>query len=298
MIDMKKMTTIIISSILLFNLLLIFFATASCEEINTNTFYVGGSNEGNYSSIQEAINASSDGDTIFIYAGIYNETIVVNKSICLIGENKETTIINGNNNSDFVVWLFYKVNITGFTIQEGPLFGILIDGNGYCNTFQNDIKKNRIGIYVSGSINSNIFNNTISSNSEIGLEIENSSNKFDILMSENNTIYHNNFINNSQHTNDASNNFWSYNNEGNYYDDYTEFDKNNDGIGDEPYKILGGSNVDEYPLMMPYSGTIKLKEFYIDDESLYTMLIVGMVVAVLFCLPIAYVWYRKYYKVK
>ena len=32
-----------------------------------NTLYVGGSGEGNYSKIQDAINGASDGDTVFVY---------------------------------------------------------------------------------------------------------------------------------------------------------------------------------------------------------------------------------------
>ena len=168
----------IISSILLFNLFIILFSTGSCEEINSKMIYVGGTSNGNYSKIQDAINASNEGHKIYVIAGIYNETIFINKSINLIGENKKTTIINGRNNSDFVVKLFFNVNISGFTIQEGSYYGILIDGKGHCNIFQNEIKKNRIGIHISESNNSNIFNNTITNNTEIGLKIGNSSNKF------------------------------------------------------------------------------------------------------------------------
>jgi len=36
-----------------------------------NTLYVGGSGEGNYSSIQDAIDDASDGDTVFVYNGSY-----------------------------------------------------------------------------------------------------------------------------------------------------------------------------------------------------------------------------------
>jgi hypothetical protein len=45
--------------------------------------------------------------------------------------------------------------------------------------------------------------------------------------------------------------------------------------------------------MMPYIGKIRLKKFYVDDESLYTMLIIGMIIAILFLIPIGYIWYRK-----
>ena len=38
-----------------------------------NTLYVGGSGEGNYTKIQDAINNASDGDTVFVYNGTYYE---------------------------------------------------------------------------------------------------------------------------------------------------------------------------------------------------------------------------------
>ena len=85
-----------------------------------NTLYVGGSGSGNYSTIQDAIDDASDGDTIFVYddSSPYYENIVVDKSVNLLGENKNTTeIISGweefyviNISSDFV-------NISGFTIR-------------------------------------------------------------------------------------------------------------------------------------------------------------------------------------
>jgi parallel beta-helix repeat protein len=61
---------------------------------NGNTLYVGGSGPGNYSTIQEAIDAASDGDTIFIYSGTYDPSsnIHIYKELCIIGENKETVI--------------------------------------------------------------------------------------------------------------------------------------------------------------------------------------------------------------
>jgi len=39
--------------------------TAEAEKFYNNILYVGGSGEGNYSSIQDAIDNASDGDTIF-----------------------------------------------------------------------------------------------------------------------------------------------------------------------------------------------------------------------------------------
>jgi len=83
-----------------------------------NTLYVGGSGPGNYSSIQSAINDASDGDIVFVYAGIYYENILIDKSISLIGEDKQTTIINGNFTNSAVLIENDDVLIEKFTITN------------------------------------------------------------------------------------------------------------------------------------------------------------------------------------
>jgi parallel beta-helix repeat protein len=49
----------------------------------------------NYPTIQQAINAANPGDTIFIKNGIYFEEVVLNKTVSLVGESPENTIIDG-----------------------------------------------------------------------------------------------------------------------------------------------------------------------------------------------------------
>lgn len=262
------------------------------EFANGKILYVGGSGEGNYSIIQDAINISYIGDTIFVYNGTYYENIEINKSISIVGENKDSTIINGTNSNNVITLKAPNINISGFTVKDGLISGILIERSINCKIFQNIIDRNLIGINVISSNYTIIFNNTISNNTAIGMNITN--NIVPSYFSKYNSVYHNNFINNRQNAYDEGiSNNWSYQNQGNYYDDYFGLDKNNDGIGDKAYFIPGGESIDNYPLMMPYNGNIRLKEFYVDDESLYTMLIIGMVVAILFLLPIAYIWYRK-----
>ncbi len=59
------------------------------------TIYVGGSNPGNYSTIQEAVSAAYPGDTIFVYSGDYNGTVNIQKPLTIIGEDRETTKVHG-----------------------------------------------------------------------------------------------------------------------------------------------------------------------------------------------------------
>ena len=70
----------------------------STVSFDGNILYVGGSGPNNYTKIHDAINDSTDGDTIFVYNGTYYEhNITIDKSISLIGENRDDTIVYGTN---------------------------------------------------------------------------------------------------------------------------------------------------------------------------------------------------------
>ncbi|TET57454.1 hypothetical protein E3J51_02850, partial [Candidatus Bathyarchaeota archaeon] len=46
-----------------------------------------------FATIQEAINNATPGDMIFVSSGRYYERVVINKTVMLVGENRETTIV-------------------------------------------------------------------------------------------------------------------------------------------------------------------------------------------------------------
>ena len=68
--------------------------------------------------IQNLIDEASDGDTIYIPSGTYYENIVIDKSISLIGEDKDTTVIDGRGRGNVVHISANWVNITGFKICD------------------------------------------------------------------------------------------------------------------------------------------------------------------------------------
>jgi parallel beta-helix repeat protein len=293
---MRGVVVLLIAVFLLVGISIIYHSIKG-EKTVGNTLYVGGSGEENYSSIQDAINNAITGSTIYVYSGKYYENISINKSITLIGQNTKDTIIYGQ--FDIIEIKANLTNISDFTIKwflnasdiNRTGIGIKFLGANNCNIKNNIIIDGQYGIYLSNSYNNNIENNTISNNS------------FAIFLSnqcKNNTITHNNFINNTNNSYDTGNNTWfnSNLNQGNYWDDYIGLDKNNDGIGDTPYNIPGGGNIDEYPLIMPYEGKIRPGKFFVEEGPLYTMLIIGLIAAILFCLPVGYICYRKYHKVK
>ena len=71
------------------------------------TLYVGGSGEGNYTKIQDAIDNSSHGDTVYVYNGTYYESLKITKSIRL---NSYSALNDLSNNSPFAV-VFVKLSM-------------------------------------------------------------------------------------------------------------------------------------------------------------------------------------------
>lgn len=116
------------------------------------TLYVGGSGPGNYTSIKAAVDDARDGDTVFVYSGVYNESIPVDRQIDILGADTDTTIINAAAG--------YAVNITaegakiqGFTIQNGgyPYAGVILHGAARNTLSRCHFRNNEdaIGIYSS-----------------------------------------------------------------------------------------------------------------------------------------------------
>ncbi len=136
-----------------------------------NTLYVGGSGPNNYTTIQSAINDSADGYTVFVYddSSPYYENIIINNSIQLLGESKETTVVNGNDSGDVITISVDYVIISGFTIEDsGDDYsnhdaGIKLLSNENIIT-DNYITYNREGVYLSSSNSNNISNNSINYN--------------------------------------------------------------------------------------------------------------------------------------
>ena len=147
------------------------------------TLYVGGNGTGNYSKIQDAIDNASDGDTVFVYddSSPYFENVYIDERINLIGEDKNSTIIDGYESGTVVTILADNVTISGFTIQNcGNLwYAAGVDIRSDFNTIsKNVIKSNFKGISIwDSSCNSLLENNIVSSNfGEAGIVIKRYSN--------------------------------------------------------------------------------------------------------------------------
>ncbi len=82
--------------------------------------YVGGSGPGNYSRIQDAIDNISGETTVFVYPGSYEENIVIPSDVHVLGYEKQSTILKGDQ-SEYVVKFAVgakNASIASFTIEN------------------------------------------------------------------------------------------------------------------------------------------------------------------------------------
>ena len=187
----------------------------------------------------------------------FNNSVFENKIIksgvigCLVSSQSIDNIISGN------------------TITNSAHHGIVLEWGSNNNIISENILNNSYyGMYLYGSSDNAIYENTISNNSISGMLLERD--PFFERNSDNNYIYHNNFINNTQHTNDKCTNIWDddYPSGGNYWDDSNSLDIDSDGIGDIHYRISGVVDYDWYPLLNPWNGTaLTLDIIYVDDDN-------------------------------
>jgi len=162
-----------------------------------------GSQQHPYQTIQEGIDNTYDGYTVYVSNGTYQENIVVNNEINLVGENKSMTIVDGGCFEDVIRINAKNVTISGFTIQNSSkelyhagivtfsqyLFndisttitdniiqnngiGIFLYMGGSNSIKENVIKNNNQGIHIFCSIDNHIEGNLIQNNEGNGIESE------------------------------------------------------------------------------------------------------------------------------
>jgi nitrous oxidase accessory protein NosD len=206
--------------------------------------------DGEYITIQAALDAAHPGDTIEVYSGTYNEHIIVMKEVSLngidheLGNGSDTgkPVIDAQGTESVVTITADNVNITGFIIQNGVY-----------------------GIFFTTTNCSRIIGNTITGNSKEGIHVG--------VPSHSNLFVYNLFIENTLHAFDNSTNAWNAT-VGNYWDDYFiqnpgGVDANHDGLWDTPYNISGGENQDLHPLAIPPPAKINVEIRSPQENILY-----------------------------
>jgi nitrous oxidase accessory protein len=116
----------------------------------------------NYPKIQEAVDAANPGDTILVSAGTYEEGfILINKSLTIIGEGANSTVITPRGVNDIFEIHADNVTVSGFTIWSGPSSSVgLYDSRG-CNITNNIMHGGWYTIALYNSSNNLIVHNTV-----------------------------------------------------------------------------------------------------------------------------------------
>ena len=136
-----------------------------------------GTQEHPYSSIQDAINNTYEHDTIFVYNGTYKKNIAiggrplgnesnVNSNINLIGQDRDSTIIDGArfllNGCGFIQIKGFTINNTNIGINLFYCSNIVITGNRISN--------NNCGLLLENSESCVIYKNIIDSNKDYAIK--------------------------------------------------------------------------------------------------------------------------------
>jgi parallel beta-helix repeat protein len=126
-----------------------------------------------FPTIQAAINNASNGDTIFVHEGLYPENVVVNKTVSLVGENREKTIIDGNSTGTALEITIENVSVQNFTIRHGGSndgeSGIYVTACS-CNVTGNIVVENGLyGICLNASSNILVSGNIVDENAADGI---------------------------------------------------------------------------------------------------------------------------------
>lgn len=115
-----------------------------------------------FDKIQDGIDAVAIGGKVIVFSGTYQESLMINKPLKLLGEDKETTIIDASNSTEMgdgygINILAGDVTISGFTIQNTlhPDSGIWIEDRTKNIEVTDNIFQNcsAYGVSLSGSEN-------------------------------------------------------------------------------------------------------------------------------------------------
>jgi parallel beta-helix repeat protein len=179
-----------------YGIIFLFVGTSFVSALNTNYsqnskptmdrgnwLYVGGSGPGNYTAIQDAVDDTSNGDTVFVYSGTYYETIEISTSINLIGENRNDVIVDGGWANQVIHGITDNVNISELSIIHGfhgihledssntnindcilydDTYGITPRRSPYTTITNCDAYNMDVGILGLSSHNSEFYNNVVS----------------------------------------------------------------------------------------------------------------------------------------
>ncbi len=151
---------------------MIFFLSANFSSGETRTV---GKEGAEYSSIQDAVDEADPGDTIRVFEGTYEENVLIEKTLSLVGNGSSVTVVDAGGSGSAIFVRASWVNVSGFRCSgsgsESYDAGIRSGGN-HSNIFDNLCLNNAYGICLKQSSHHVVENNTCRSNSGAGLQLD------------------------------------------------------------------------------------------------------------------------------
>ena len=146
-----------------------------------------------YPSIQEAINNATEGSSIFVSAGTYYEHLVINKTVSIVGEDENVTILDGNYTGNVLNVTARDATIMRFTVRNSGSTelnsGIYVNGKAGNNVSDSIVENNYVGILVFNSTGCNLSRSTVFRNNDDGIRLKFCSN----VTVANNAVFSNRF---------------------------------------------------------------------------------------------------------
>ncbi len=178
----------LISALLLTTFLILLVPASGAPSTRTD-IYVDDSGGKDHTTIQAAVDAANPGDTIYIWDGTYNENVVIDKNLTLIGNGSQTTIVDGGDIIDVISITAAQCNISGLMIRQSGVEHCGIDMRYVDNsTIENcTIYHTKYGICADLDSNNNTIQfNTVYDTSHVGIWMRGDGNFI-----RNNTVYSN-----------------------------------------------------------------------------------------------------------
>jgi len=133
--------------------------------------------ENHFNMIQDAIDNASAGDRIIVYDGTYYENIVIGESLDVFAEDRDITIINGQNTGDVVTISAENVDLSTFTIKNSGTNennAVIKVTSGNCRIIDNIITGGGHGISIINCNENKIYYNVIEDNNGDGIHLDQS----------------------------------------------------------------------------------------------------------------------------
>jgi parallel beta-helix repeat protein len=152
-----------------------------------------------FTDIQTAVDHAQNGQTLFVYSSAYqlDDPVEIDRSITLMGENKETTFIDSTDDVGFYIYAD-GVTVTGFTFLGGSFWGGIDLCSENCVISGNKFTNNDAGINIEQSSYSITQENEICDNefieNDVGIDITVSNSDSGVA----NSIHDNDFIRNDE----------------------------------------------------------------------------------------------------